>query len=327
MVLLSTDTRAVLSQDATNVALNRVGHAVEHCAVDAGSLGVLGSAVGRQVLVRRSCDGFALYTIAEGLDASGPAVHVGTSGAGRLRSATGAVAPLTAVTLETAFVSSDDEAPARLTEELLGDDAADWLAILAPHGGHIETGTDIQARLVHDVLAQRNAAVRAWIARGFNPTAGAHTCWHIPSSELSEHSFPKLGTLFIDGCASGAFAHAVAFHGHNDSETIVIGGGLPRSDAHTELKLRLRSTILRALETVTDHPAPVEVRRCGPLSGAEPDNIVNRVAVAGNGIQLEQPLAVRRDKRQRATIARAVADFYWSSHGVRPAACQAATGS
>jgi phage replication-related protein YjqB (UPF0714/DUF867 family) len=77
----------------------------------------------------------------------------------------------------------------RLTEELLGDEEARWLAVLAPHGGRIETGTDVQARLVYDLPTKRAVAVRAWIVQGFNPTTGAHTCWHITSSEISEHSF------------------------------------------------------------------------------------------------------------------------------------------
>jgi hypothetical protein len=34
------------------------------------------------------------------------------------------------------------------------------------------------------------------------------------------------------------------------------------------------------------------------------------VTVRGNGIQLEQPLAVRDDVSQREAIARAVAEFY-----------------
>ena len=39
-------------------------------------------------------------------------------------------------------------------------------------------------------------------------------------------------------------------------------------------------------------------------------NIVNRVTAAGNGIQLEQPAAVRTVKKRRDAIAQAVAAFY-----------------
>jgi phage replication-related protein YjqB (UPF0714/DUF867 family) len=238
-------------------------------------------------------------------------VHDGTAAAARFANTTGA--PLTRpfnVTLDTDFIFSENHAPARLTEQLLGDEAADGLAILAPHGGRIETGTDIQAALVYDLLAERGASVRAWIVRGFNPTTGAHACWHITSSEISERSFPSLGSLFGQGSVHGPFAHAVAFHGHNDSEAIVIGGGLPNDDRQTALKQKLRSMLSQALRTVTDRPPPIEVRRSGPLAGVQPENIVNRITIAGNGIQLEQPLAVRADERQRSAVARAVTDFY-----------------
>ena len=158
-------------------------------------------------------------------------------------------------------------------------------------------------------LALQAKPVRAWIARGFNP-AGAHKCWHITSSEISEHSFPKLGSFFASTTARGPYAHAVAFHGHNDSEAIVVGGGLPRNDEHTALKTELSSKIRIALEAVVDPPPVVEVGLFGPLAGAQRKNIVNRVTVRGNGIQIEQPAAVRADETQREAIAGAVAEFY-----------------
>jgi phage replication-related protein YjqB (UPF0714/DUF867 family) len=299
-----------LSEDPDSAALNRKAHALEHCAIDRESLRVLASAVGRQVLIRRSSERLALYTVADRIDVAGAAVHVGTAGLARLGSATGEP-PSGALeaTVETSFTGGDPYAPVRLTEELLGD-AASGLAVLAPHGGLIEVGTDEQARVVYDVLALKAKPVRAWIARGFNPTIGAHRCWHITSSEISERSFPELGSLFNPTASRGSFAHAVAFHGQNDSEAIIIGGGLPQDRAHTARKLALRSRVQNALRAVMDHPPAVEVMPSGPLAGAEQRNIVNRVTAHGNGIQLEQPIAVRNDEQQRDAIARAVAAFY-----------------
>ncbi len=310
----STQTRATLVEDRRNPVLNSVSHASEHCALDDRTLEALGSSSGRQVLLRQSAEQLALYTIAELSAARAAEVRVGSAGAARLRSADATpsrAAP--SVTLQASVVSDDDEAPARLTEELLGDDAATGVAILAPHGGKIEAGTDDQAQVVYDVLAQHGAPARAWIARGHNPL-GAQRCWHITSSEISEHSFPKLATLFGDGTSRGPFGHAVAFHGHNDSEAIVIGGGLPNDRAHTALKLGLQSRIRRALEAVSYKPPPIEIRSSGPLAGTQRQNIVNRVTAAGNGIQLEQPLSVRQDCAQRVAIARAVGIFYAELH-------------
>jgi phage replication-related protein YjqB (UPF0714/DUF867 family) len=301
--------RTSLSLDTTSAALNSKAHALEHCAVDRGSLDVLGTGVGRQVLIERSADRVALYTIVERIEAADRAAHVGTAGLARLEQPTGEPAPALKAALETAFTEGDPKASVRLRERLLGD-ATTGLAVLAPHGGNIEPGTDDQAKAVFDALAQAGKPVRAWIVRGFNPTVGAHRCWHVTSSEISERSFPKLAALFAAGAPRGAFAHAVAFHGQNDTEAIVVGGGRPRDAAHTALKTKLAADISAALSAVMDDPPPVVVKRSGPLAGVERANIVNRVTAAGNGMQLEQPAAVRTVKKRRDAIAAAVAAFY-----------------
>lgn len=301
--------RTFLSEDSTSAALNTRAHAPEHCAIDRESLHELGSAIGRQVLVTRSAKRLALYTVAARIDVAGPAAQVGTAGLARVENPTGEPpAPRLKAALEADFLGGDSTAPVRLTEELLGR-AATGVAVLAPHGGRIELGTDDQARAVYKLLAKQRKPARAWIAQGFNP-AGAHTCWHITASEISEHSFPRLGTLFGRGASRGPFAHAVAFHGQNDSDAIIVGGGLPQDAAHTALKTRLRDQLRQALRAVTDDPPAVVVRRSGPLAGIERANIVNRVTVRGNGIQLEQPAAVRADDEQRAAVVGAVAAFY-----------------
>jgi hypothetical protein len=81
--------RAHLSEDTKRAALNTAAHGSEHCAVDRESLRVLGSAVGRQVLVHRSSKLLALYSVAGRAGVPGPAVHVGTDGLARLDKPTG----------------------------------------------------------------------------------------------------------------------------------------------------------------------------------------------------------------------------------------------
>jgi phage replication-related protein YjqB (UPF0714/DUF867 family) len=309
MVMRPVGIRTSLSRDPTSEALNSKAHAPEHCAIDDESLHVLGSAVGRQVLIKRSAERLALYTVAEGVETPDRATHVGTVGLARLEAATGEPPATLQATVETDFTGGDTGTPVRLTEQLLGK-ASTGLAVLAPHGGRIEPGTDEQAKLVFRVLVQERKPVRGWIARGFNPTTGAHSCWHITASEISERSFPRLGLLFGREASRGPFAHAVAFHGQNDTEAIIVGGGLPRNAQHTALKTKLSARIRDALQAVMDDPPPVVVKRSGPLAGVEPANIVNRVTVAGNGIQLEQPATVRTVTEQRDAIARAVAALY-----------------
>ena len=74
--------------------------------------------------------------------------------------------------------------------------------------------------------------------------------------------------------------------------------------------MSLRSQIRDALQAVMNDPPAVVVMQSGPLAGVERANIVNRVTAAGNGIQLEQPAAVRTVKKRRDAIAQAVAAFY-----------------
>ncbi|MGH2920253.1 MAG: hypothetical protein ACRDLS_16905 [Solirubrobacteraceae bacterium] len=90
----------------------------------------------------------------------------------------------------------------------------------------------------------------------------------------------------------------------------MVGGGLPDDERHSELKAELRSRIERALDAVMDRPPVVVVKRSGPLAGAQRSTIVNRVTVAGNGIQIEQPISVRDTPAPREAIARAVAELY-----------------
>jgi phage replication-related protein YjqB (UPF0714/DUF867 family) len=330
-----------LFENPTSAALNTVAHAVEHCAVDQATLHALDSALGRQLLVRLS-GSLALYTVVATAGVPPRSVQVGTGGRARLGNgprAAGAPFPSPAAAITdidlwrigrsslpaadgfcTATVETDfteGEGAARLTEEVLEGDGS-GLAVLAPHGGRIERHTDEQAESVYVALVQEARPVRAWIARGFNPT-DARRCWHITSSEISEHSFPKLRSFFPSG-PRGAFAHAIGFHGHDDSNVVVVGGGLPRDYTHTKLKRELRSKIRAALSRVTAEPPEVAVTLSGPPAGAQGRNIVNRVTARGNGIQIEQPRGVRDDPQQREAIARAVADFYLDRLRTRPVA-------
>ena len=151
--------RTSLSTDPTSPALNTKAHAAEHCAIDRKSLDVLASAVGRQVLVRRAAQRLALYTVAEDIDAAARAAHVGTVGLARLEEPTGEPPATFRATLETEFTGGDAQAAVRLTEQLLGKGAT-GLAVLAPHGGKIEVGTDDQAAMVFKALAQKGKPVR-----------------------------------------------------------------------------------------------------------------------------------------------------------------------
>ena len=151
--------------------------------------------------MRRSPTVLALYSIAARADVAAPALQVGTVGLARLRKPTAPPPPTPfEVTVETDFVGGSSRSTARLSERVLGEsESTSGLAVLAPHGGRIEVGTDNQATRVYEILARERKPVRAWIAEGFNSVTGAHTCWHITATEISERSFPGLGRCSMPG--------------------------------------------------------------------------------------------------------------------------------
>ena len=71
--------------------------------------------------------------------------------------------------------------------------------------------------------------------------------------------------------------------------------------------------MIEAALTVLGPPSnalPVVLETSGGVSGRHPDNVVNRITGFGNGVQVEQPEAVRKGARVRDAVAQAVADVY-----------------
>jgi phage replication-related protein YjqB (UPF0714/DUF867 family) len=195
---------------------------------------------------------------------------------------------------------SDDGAKAEgeFIERLRNRPSEDKLVVIAPHGGDIEIWTDKQAERVADLLK-----VTCWRCRGYQAPrgAGALRRWHITSTDIHEASFPLLGKIIDRG-----FANAVSFHGFSrkdEEETaadIIIGGGAGRP-----LKRLIREALKKALPSAF----VVQLAPPGsPLEGRQASNIVNRLALNRNGVQLEQSRRVREQHWQ--AIANAVADVY-----------------
>ena len=110
--------------------------------------------------------------------------------------------------METQFTGCDSQGPVRLTEQLLGNGAT-GLAVLAPHGGKIEVGTDDQATSVFKALAQNGKPVRAWIARGFNPK-GADPASSCTGSSLPNNLHPPNTAMWRGSAATRPLAPALA---------------------------------------------------------------------------------------------------------------------
>ncbi|WP_240940388.1 poly-gamma-glutamate hydrolase family protein [Haloarcula argentinensis] len=161
------------------------------------------------------------------------------------------------------------------------------LVVLAPHGGYIEWGTDIQAERM---TAQLDAT--KWCSFGWSPGGGAFRRWHVTSTAIHPASFPALQDISERG-----FDHAVAFHGWSESY-VGIGGPAPTW---------LRADVRDAISEVVD--CDVRLATDGSRDGDSPENVVNWITESGSdGVQIEQPWAVREERRD--TVADAVASVF-----------------
>jgi phage replication-related protein YjqB (UPF0714/DUF867 family) len=167
------------------------------------------------------------------------------------------------------------------------------LVVCAPHGGVIENYTDEQAERVFDQLDGAGKDVSSWRCKGWQGEIGAYDAWHITSTEISRDSFP-----YLDQIADRGFGYAVSFHGYGE-EDIAVGGG-----ASTAFKTQIAVAIQSAVGTAYD----VTVVNDGPYGGTSPENFVNWLTSASNGVQIEQPYGARRDYGQ--AIADAVASVF-----------------
>ncbi len=306
--------------DSAEESLVTGGARREHCGLDPATLQALGGRLGRQVLIRRNSRRLALYTVTAENGAAGTPLCPGTVSVGPE-----GLARLSAQQSDGFRATLDDEVTAdlpeavaegrtALIERVLGDGSIEGgLAILAPHGGMIEVGTDRQAERVHAAVTAAGRSARGWVCQGWKQGGGAHLCWHITSSVISGRSFPKLGAML-----AAKSDHAVAFHGWTRTR-IGVGSGVVDGTAHPErhqqheaLKEEIRTGIEAALQALGPpwDKLPVVLEASSGFSGRHKDNIVNRITKLGNGVQIEQPEAARKDARVRDGIARAVAAAY-----------------
>ena len=279
----------------------------EHASALPDMLQTVGLGVGRQAVVRRDVDTFALYTLTDAqTEASANTVRMGRGARGRLD---GEADEQFGARLDSAAVdpaATEDEA--RRGEKLLElFDAGDrpGLIVIAPHGGEIEPFTDDQAAHVRDLLC--DLGVSCWRCQGFKPGGGASDRWHITSTDISFASFPLLATA-----AARRFDHAVSFHGFLEEgrPDILVGGGAP-----DPLKRVIRAVVAYAVGGTglsVEIAAPDD-----PLGGADDANVVNRLTTnQHNGIQIEQQPSARAgtipgtNTPRWEAVATAVADVY-----------------
>lgn len=271
----------------------------EHCSADPQLLSSIGRASGQQVRVRPEGGEDYLFTVSEVRSEQPQAIlRLGEKARERIAAFEGQKALVASQVTHPDYNDKQAKEKGEFVERLSDRPSENGLVTVAPHGGDIEKWTDKEAETVARLLK-----VTCWRCRGYKAPggAGASTRWHITSTDIHEASFPLLNTIISRG-----FANAVSFHGFSPQDEeempadIIIGGGAPEA---------LKLSIQRALALALPSDVVVEIATPGShLTGDDEQNIVNRLAMNSNGIQIEQNRRVRQ-KHWRA-IAEAVARVY-----------------
>lgn len=281
------------AQSEVAVAKAKLGQAIlgcgDRCSLSADLAGF--ALPGEQIRIYRSPEEFALYTVDE-LREQDPPGTIRLSHTGRQRLGTAATFPAVLDTQVLAAGYSDEEAAelGEFVERRGGDFHNRGVIALAPHGGRIEQGTDLQAELLAELRG-----VGYWCCKGWRNPSGAFDRWHVPSADISPASFPRLAEL-----AGVGYARAVAFHGQA-APGVLVGGSAPLAE---------REIIAEAVaEALAGTGQSVSLAEAGDeLGGGAPSNLVNWLCADGSGgIQLEQGPSVRLNHAEAVVGAVAAA--------------------
>ena len=262
--------------------------------VDPDLASAIGVSVGHQVRVTRNSTGeLALYTVSGFYeDSSNNDGRMALAGRQRVGTTDGFSGTIDSQVPHPTYTDQEAEDNSEFVERLdvgLGN----FLVVLAPHGGHVEPGTDEESEAAGSILGD---LATVWRCKGFKQGGGAHDKWHITSTDINPASFPLLDTIDEVG-----YVNAVSFHGMSGTKRVLIGG-----NGLAAVKLALQVAIEAAL------PASYAVDIATPLdenAGMSPENIVNWMTIGGiGGIQLEQTLDVRTNYGDE--VATAVAGVF-----------------
>lgn len=258
-------------------------------AVQQSLLDRLGLDEGEQVRLRLGTDQVAVYSVAAVPDGDARrTVWLDPAGLKRLeaRGMSGSVTGTLRTPVPDDFRTvTEARADGGFVEQVLGE--GERVAVLAPHGGYVEPGTDRQAARTAGLLPKATA----WLGQGWRPGGGAYDRWHVTSTALHPASYPGLARL-----APGEYEYAVSYHGFT-GRGILVGGAADRS-----LRRRVRGT----LASVLDGDVRVRLAPDGRYDGDHPSNPVNWLPKDGQGgVQIEQGRDVRSEHWD--TVAESVA--------------------
>ncbi|MFC6723307.1 poly-gamma-glutamate hydrolase family protein [Halobium palmae] len=253
-----------------------------YCRVLRGVADRQGLAVGQQLKLRSGSES-AVYTI-DGLHDTEETVRLNRDGRTLVSATPGDTAVVDGTVPAADYRDAWEQGD---ITETIWRDPSPKAAVLAPHGGDIEYGTDDTASRIHK---RSDVPTHTWMVHGWNPDA--YQRYHISSNRLSPHSYPGLRGL-VD---RAPFPVAVSLHIHI-ADYVAVGGGADR-DVRVSLGDRIDQCLPDTRDVVVDHDRM-------KYAGTEDSNVVNRLSP--QGIQIE--LTPEDTYVHREAVAKAVVEW------------------
>lgn len=183
-------------------------------------------------------------------------------------------------------------------ESLLKTDR-DEVFISCPHGGDVEKNTDVMGRHLCQMLRENDIGASAWLCQGFDSghdNKDSYSRWHLEKPVKALDAYPKLESI-----ENRVFEYVIGFHLQSrDYNTVMVGG--QASDG-------LRRSVAESIEKELGDYANVKWRYGEfALTGRGDLNSINYFSKNGQGIQLEMPPKVCRNKFK--TVPKAVRNVF-----------------
>jgi phage replication-related protein YjqB (UPF0714/DUF867 family) len=267
--------RLTIGDDDPRLPENR-----SYCSVSRGIAHRRGFAVGRQIKLR-SGGRSAAYTV-DRLHETEGTVRLNRDGRALISAVPGDVVAANGTVPVTDYRAAWEQGD---IAETLWTEERPEAALLAPHGGDIEYGTDDTASRIHK---RSKASTWTWMVHGWNPDA--YQRYHISSNRLSPDSYPGLGDLV----GRAPFPVAVSLHIH--TEDYVAVGGQADATVREDLGKRIDEHLPDTGDVVTDHGRM-------KYAGTKDNNVVNRLSPQGIQIELTPKSAyVHREAVAKAVV-------------------------
>lgn len=183
-------------------------------------------------------------------------------------------------------------------ETVWHESSQDYSAILAPHAGDQESGTDTAAVEMYKKMQEGKASL--WMFQAFDSTpVGNNTAfdqYHVTSTEINSTLFPKLSVVEDVG-----FDYCVSFHVNGTADEFEVGGL-----ANESLRAKVGEALTSATSGAFGH---VVDRDEGEYMAKTEKNITNRLTASSrSGIQIEMP--GHAAKNHRKTIGQDLANLF-----------------